>query len=105
MIDWLRFAPGFSPTSPTSGAINGVSAFGSGTNEHIILIDGTNFTCPCSGEIRAELGVDFIREIQIVSVGASAEFGNMQGAVINVITRQGSDRFLYDASYYAQPAA
>ena len=28
----------------------------------------------------------------------------MQGAVINVITRQGSDRFLYDASYYGQPA-
>ena len=33
------------------------------------------------------------------SVGASAEFGNIQGAVINVVTRQGSDRFLYDASY------
>ena len=28
----------------------------------------------------------------------------MQGAVINVVTRQGSDRFLYDASYYGQPA-
>ena len=36
--------------------------------------------------------------------GASAEFGNVQGAVINVITRQGSNRFLYDASYYGQPA-
>ena len=42
--------------------------------------------------------------MQIQSVGASAEFGNVQGAVINVITRQGSDRFLYDASYYGQPA-
>ena len=29
----------------------------------------------------------------------------MQGAVINVVTRQGSDRFLYDASYYGQAAA
>ena len=28
----------------------------------------------------------------------------MQGAVINVVTRQGSERFLYDASYYGQPA-
>ena len=28
----------------------------------------------------------------------------MQGAVINVITRQGGDRFLYDASYYGQTA-
>jgi hypothetical protein len=37
-------------------------------------------------------------------MGASAEFGNMQGAVINVVTRQGSERFLYDASYYGQTA-
>ena len=28
----------------------------------------------------------------------------MQGAVINVVTRQGSERFLYDASYYGQTA-
>ena len=28
----------------------------------------------------------------------------MQGAVVNVVTRQGSNRFLYDASYYGQPA-
>ena len=81
-----------------------MSAFGSGTNENLFLIDGTNFTCPCSGVARAEPGVDFIQEVQVQSVGASAEFGNMQGAVVNVITRQGSDRFLYDASYYGQTA-
>ena len=83
---------------------NSVSVFGSGTNENAFLIDGTNFTCPCSGEARSEPGVDFIQEVQVQSVGASAEFGNIQGAVINVVTRQGSDRFLYDASYYGQAA-
>ena len=71
-----------------------VSAFGSGTNENQFLFDGTNFTCPCNGVARSEPGVDFIQEVQVQSVGASAEFGNMQGAVINVVTRQGSDRFL-----------
>ena len=29
--------------------------------------------------------------------------GNLQGAVINFITRQGSDRWQYDTSYFAQP--
>ena len=81
-----------------------VSAFGSGTNENQFLIDGTNFTCPCNGIARAEPGIDFIQEVQVQSVGASAEFGNVQGAVINVVTRQGSERFLYDASYYGQTA-
>src|SRR4029079_1746298 len=98
-------APGISPTSPGSATATTVSAYGSGTNENQFLIDGTNFTCPCNGIARAEPGIDFIQEIQVQSMGASAEYGNVQGAVINVVTRQGSERFLYDASYYGQPAA
>ena len=45
MFDLLRAAPGISPTSPSSGTLTSVSAFGSGTNENTFLIDGTNFTC------------------------------------------------------------
>jgi hypothetical protein len=107
MFDFLRATPGISPTSPgsgTSGTATTVSAFGSGTNENQFLIDGTNFTCPCNGIARSEPGVDFIQELHVQSVGASAEYGNVQGAVINVITRQGGERFLYDASYYGQTA-
>ena len=104
MFDFIRAAPGISPTSPSSGTATTVSAFGSGTNENQFLIDGTNFTCPCNGIARAEPGIDFIQEVQVQSVGASAEYGNVQGAVINVVTRQGSERFLYDASYYGQTA-
>ena len=104
MFDFIRATPGVSPTSPGSMTTNSVSAFGSGTNENAFLLDGTNFTCPCSGEARSEPGVDFIQEVHVQSVGASAEFGNIQGAVINVVTRQGSDRLLYDASYYGQTA-
>ena len=97
MFDFIRAAPGISATSPSSGTATTVSAFGSGTNENQFLIDGTNFTCPCNGIARAEPGIDFIQEVQVQSVGASAEYGNVQGAVINVVTRQGSARFLYDA--------
>jgi hypothetical protein len=102
MFDFIRAAPGISATSPGSATTNGVSAFGSGTNENTFLIDGTNFTCPCSGEARSEPGIDFIQEVQVQSVGASAEFGNLQGAVVNVITRQGGERFAGDVSYYGQ---
>src|SRR6185503_2860954 len=87
MFDFIRAAPGISPTSPGSGTATTVSAFGSGTNENQFLIDGTNFTCPCNGVARAEPGSDFIQEVQVQAVGASAEYGNLQGAVINVVTR------------------
>src|SRR3954468_5001491 len=105
MFDFVRAAPGVSATSPGSGSTNSISVFGSGTNENTFMIDGTNFTCPCSGEARSEPGVDFIQEVHVQSAGASAEFGNIQGAVINVVTRQGSDRFAYDASSYGQTSA
>ena len=38
-------------------------------------------------------------------MGASVEYGNVQGAVVNVITKSGSNRFQYDAAYYWQTAA
>jgi len=103
MFDFIGAAPGISATSPGTGGNSLVSAFGSGANENTFLIDGTNFTSTANGVARAEPGVDFIREIHVQSIGASAEFGNVQGAVVDVITRQGSNRFLYDVSYYGQP--
>jgi hypothetical protein len=104
MFDAMRNVPGVSPTSPSSGTVVTISAFGSGTNENLYLIDGTNTTCPCNGVARSEPGVDFMQEVRVQAVGASAEFGNMQGGVVSVIMRQGSDRFLYDGSYYGQPS-
>ncbi len=104
MFDLIGAAPGISATSPGTGGNSLVSAFGSGANENTFLIDGTNFTSPANGIARAEPGIDFIQEVHVQSVGASAEFGNAQGAVVNVVTRQGSNRLLFDASYYAQPA-
>jgi hypothetical protein len=64
MFDAIKSAPGVSPTSPSSGTVNAVAAFGSGGNENLFLIDGTNFTCPCTRVSRAEPSVDIIQEVQ-----------------------------------------
>jgi hypothetical protein len=104
MFDFIRASPGISPTAPSSGTVTTFSAFGSGTNENQFLIDGTNFTCPCNGIARAEAGVDFIQEVQVQSAGTSAEFGNVQGAVINIILKQGSNRLQLDGAFFGQPA-
>ena len=105
MFDLIKVAPGVSPTSVGNSTGNTVSALGSGVNENAFLLDGTNFTCPCSGGAVAEPGIDVIQEVQVQTVGASAEFGNIQGAVFNVVTRQGGNAFQYDASYYWQGAS
>ena len=62
-------------SAPTSGTTTTISGFGSGTNENQFLFDGMNNTCPCNGVARAEPGVDFIQEVHVQSIGASAEFG------------------------------
>ena len=105
IFDLIKATPGISPTSPSSGTVNTISAFGSSTNENSFLIDGTDFTSPSNGAARADPGVDFVQEVHVQSVGASVEYGNAQGAVVNVVTRQGGNRFLYDASYYGQTAS
>ena len=102
MFSLINSAPGVSPTSPSSGSVNTVSVFGSAVNENAFLVDGTNFTCPCQGVSRAEPIMDAIQELHVQSMGASVEFGNLQGGVFNVITKQGGDRFAGETSYYAQ---
>jgi len=105
LFDLVKAAPGVSPTSVGNGTGNTVSALGSGVNENAFLLDGTNYTCPCSGGAIAEPGIDVIQEVQVQTVGASAEFGNIQGAVFNVVTRQGGNTHQGDVSYYAQADA
>ena len=102
--DWVKVAPGISPTSP-AGANVLVSAFGSGVDQNQFLIDGTSITATGNGVARADPGIGFIQELRIQSVGASIEYGNVQGAVVDVITKSGSNRFLYDAAYFWQPPA
>lgn len=102
MFSLINNTPGVSPTSPASGSINTISVFGSGVNENTFLIDGTNFTCPCQGVSRAEPILDVIQELFVQSIGASVEFGNLEGGVFNVVTKQGGARFTGEASYYAQ---
>lgn len=104
LFDLVKAAPGVSPTSVGNGTGNTVSALGSGVNENAFLLDGTNFTCPCSGGAVAEPGIDVIQEVQVQTVGASAEFGNIQGAVFNVVTKQGGNAFRSDAAYFWQGA-
>ena len=38
-----------------------------------------------------------------MSLGASAEYGNVLGGVVNVVTKSGGNQFRFDAAYFGQP--
>jgi hypothetical protein len=98
-FDLVNAAPGVSPTTSTSSRSQ---SFGSATNENLYLLDGTDFTAPFTGAAWPWPNTDAIEEIQVLGLGAPADYGNLGGAVFNVVTRQGSNAFRGDANFYYQ---
>jgi Carboxypeptidase regulatory-like domain/TonB dependent receptor/TonB-dependent Receptor Plug Domain len=99
-FDLINSAPGVASTS--SDGWNRQTSFGSGTNENSYQLDGTDFTAPISGASWPYPNTDAIEEIEVLSLGATAEYGNVQGAVFNIVTRQGSNTLKGDGTFYFQ---
>ena len=63
--------------------------------EPLSVQDGAPISASSNGVARSDLGPDFIHEMQVQSIGASVEYGQLQGAVVNVITKSGGNVFQY----------
>jgi hypothetical protein len=98
-FDLINASPGVSQSTQTSSRSQ---AFGSAANENLYLLDGTDFTAPYTGSAWPWPNTDAIEEVQVLSLGASAEYGNVAGAVFNIVTRQGSNQFHGDTNFYYQ---
>ena len=100
-FDLVNSAPGVSATS-TVGSSTSATTLGSTTNDNVYAIDGTDLSAPTGGTAWPWPNADAIQEIEVLQLGASAEYGNVMGAVFNVVTRQGGNQFHGDATYYGQ---
>jgi len=69
------------------------AAFGSGSRENYYSVDGTYLTDPGAGTQMIYWNYDIIEEAQVEGTGHDAQYGNSAGAVINVVTRSGGDKF------------
>jgi hypothetical protein len=98
-FDLINAAPGVNQSA--TGAATSTS-FGGGSTDNSYQLDGTDFTAPTTGESWPYPNTDAIEEIQVLSLGAPAEYGNLLGAVFNVVTRQGTNQFHGDANFYYQ---
>jgi outer membrane receptor protein involved in Fe transport len=98
-FDLINAAPGVNQAQ-TGSAVS--TSLGSGTTDNSYQIDGTDFTAPSTGEAWPYPNTDAIQEIEVLSVGAPAEYGNLLGAVFNVVTRQGTNAFHGDFNFYYQ---
>jgi hypothetical protein len=97
----IVLAPGTVRTAGGEGQGSGISAGGSrGTNNNYV-IDGGDANDPrvpsgaagASGNAVSAVPLDAIAEFSVITSSASAEFGRSSGAVVNVITKSGSNDF------------
>ena len=76
--------------------------YGSGYDENSFQLDGVDITENFFNESSAEPNVDAIEEVEVLSLGAPAEYGNLTGAVFNIVTRQGTNQFHGDVNFFYQ---
>jgi hypothetical protein len=98
-FDLAYMTPGVS-TMRFDNTASKASAFGASINENQYQLDGADLTAPQTGAAWAWPSTDIIEELQVVGLGAPAEYGHYQGAVFNVVTKSGSNTFVGDANYY-----
>ena len=88
--DLMAVSPGISPSSEGSTSM---SAFGSSTASNSWRIDGLDTTSSDTGHAFWWLNPAVIEEVQVLGLGAPAEYGSMSGAAFNVVTKSGTNDF------------
>jgi outer membrane receptor protein involved in Fe transport len=82
----VGLTPGASTGTASNPTVNGAL---SSANQY--LFDGVDTTDPTTGTFSANLNFEAIQEVNVLSTGMSAEYGRATGAVVNVITKSGTN--------------
>jgi outer membrane receptor protein involved in Fe transport len=90
VMDYFNLTPG----------ITGNTAHGSGEMENSYNLDGVNMGDPVTGTEYVTFGLDTMEEVSVQTGGLSAEYGSVKGAVLNVVTKSGGNRFSGSAFFY-----
>jgi len=70
---------------------NNPSVFGSGSQDNIYLVDGTNSTDSRSETWGSWVNVDAVADMSFMTAGVLPEYGHSVGSVMNIITKSGSN--------------
>jgi hypothetical protein len=85
-----RFQPDIINTVP---GISDSAAFGGEASSNALLMDGVDVSDPEGGTPWAFFNYNWVQEVQVVALGANAEYGEFTGVAANSIIRSGSNQF------------
>ena len=94
-IDVVDTAPGLDNRMAfgAGGNVDGYDRFGFGAATNQYQINGVSTSNLQFGNTWVNPNYDTIQEVQIVGPGASAEYSEFTGAVVNVVTKTGTNEF------------
>lgn len=78
-----------------------VNSLGAPNSSNIYVMDSVDTTDPTTGTFGANLNFEAIQEVSVSTSAVSVEYGRGQGAIVNVITKSGTNRFEGSAKYIA----
>ncbi len=99
-FDLVQASPGI---TTSDSEYSRASAFGGEDKSNAYYINGIDISAPSTGAAWPWPMPDVIEEMEITGIGAPAEYGNFEGAVINVVSKSGSNTFHGSAKYFIQP--
>lgn len=102
-IDIMLWAPGVS-ANETQGE-EWHSSMGSSYFSDAYLVDGIDTSFDWNGTTWVWNNPDIYQEGEVISIGAPAEYGNFQGAVVNVVTKSGGNNLEGGLSAYLIPSS
>ncbi len=99
-VEVQDFTPGVTDRGAYGAGGNVESRYRRGSATNAYKLNGVDITEPDWGNTWVNPSIDTIAEIQVVGIGASAEYGNFTGATVNVITKGGTNEFHGALSHY-----
>lgn len=88
----MAAAPGVVGTGNANSA-------GALTSNNLFIIDAVDTTDPVTGTFGTNINFESIQEVSVLTTAAGAEYGRAQGAIVNVVTKSGTNRYQAAAKY------
>src|SRR4030095_13564647 len=92
----LTLAPGVQDTDGDGNP----NVMGSRERDLHTSVDGVSNVDPLTGTFMANVNMDAIEDIEIVTTGASAEYGSAVGGVTKIVTKEGPNTFNGNARWF-----
>jgi len=91
------------PTGPTSSS--GLSFAGQSARANQVLVDGFENGDVYTGGVAAAFSQEAVREFQVLTASAPAEFGHASGGTVNTVTKSGTNDWRGSAFFFLRDQA